>query len=237
MNTRSTRSRVKYILIFSIALNAIGVLYVSKKLYYNYQRQTVAPPPPPENVSYFLNRQKVYKLFPVSKDNIVFAGDSHTQFFDTQEYLPGYKIINRGIGGDFSKGLLNRLNDIIGGHPKKLFVEIGFNDIWLNFKPSVTISNIKSIINKTKLQSPNTKIYIVSIFPSSVVLNGINTKDNIPKLNSELKRLCDNDIIYIDMYPKLSDKGSLNKRYDSGDGIHLNADGYSLYANVLKSYL
>src|SRR5690554_1077084 len=43
-------------------------------------------------------------------NGIVFVGDSITQDYNVYEYFKGIDIYNRGIGGDTTQGLLNRLD-------------------------------------------------------------------------------------------------------------------------------
>jgi len=132
MNLKLTNNQVRYLLIFSVIFNLVAFFPVAKSYitrHFMQSPQKTMPRAASVKISYLLDRQNVYKLFPVTSNDIVLAGDSHTQFYDSQEYLKGYKIVNRGIMGDNSAGLLNRLDEITKGHPKKLFIQIGLNDI------------------------------------------------------------------------------------------------------------
>jgi lysophospholipase L1-like esterase len=189
-------------------------------------------------IPYAGSRQTIYQLFPVNSNSIVLAGDSHTEHYDTEEFLNGLPIVNRGISGDVSTGLLNRINQILAGQPKKLIIEIGFNDFQHDIPVDSTMKNIASIVNLAKTKSSRTKIYIVSVLPSSTVMGGINPQKIVPEINSKLKAFsAANSISYIDVNTQLSVNGSLNKAYDAGDGIHLNGAGYQAYTKVLKPYL
>ena len=59
------------------------------------------------------NRLALFKAEEISRDKIVFAGCSITEFGKWNELLNDMSIINRGIAGDNSFGLLNRIDDII----------------------------------------------------------------------------------------------------------------------------
>ncbi len=228
-------------LVFSVILN-IAAFFPAAKSYIT--RHFIQPPQKtmrratPNKISYILDRQNVYKLFPVTSNDIVLAGDSHTQFYDSQEYLKDYKIVNRGIMGDNSAGLLNRFDEITKGQPKKLFIEIGLNDIWHKINQDTILKNISLMFIKAKHNSPATIVYMVSIFPGSSILSNFDPEYTIPVINKKIMDLCRvSGVTYIDVYTALSDKGPLNKKYDSGDGIHLNAEGYSVYTKILKGYL
>ena len=62
---------------------------------------------------------------------IVMYGDSHSEYGgDWSRHFPGAgKIINRGIIGDDSQGMYNRLDLVLPYHPKKIFFECGANDL------------------------------------------------------------------------------------------------------------
>src|ERR1700733_4992126 len=112
MNLKLTNTQVRYLLVFSVILNIAAFFPAAERYitrHFIQPLQKTMQRATPVKISYVLDRQNVYKLFPVTSNDIVLAGDSHTQFYDSQEYLKDYKIVNRGIMGDNSAGLLNRL--------------------------------------------------------------------------------------------------------------------------------
>jgi lysophospholipase L1-like esterase len=74
-------------------------------------------------------------------------------------------VLNRGIGGDITYGVLKRLDDVINRQPKKLFILLGINDIGKDIPDSVIAYNYFKIIKQVKEKSPATKIYVQSILP------------------------------------------------------------------------
>ncbi len=180
----------------------------------------------------------MYALLPIKKHDFVLVGDSHTKRFNFTEYFGDYYVKNRGIEGDISAGVLNRMDQIIPGKPEKIFLEIGYNDLSYKTTPDSVCKNIKLIVDRIKTGSPTTKIYINSVFPSDKADLGVTVKEEIVALNKCIKQLCqDQNIPYIDIYSKLSDQGMLNKKYDSGDRIHLNGPGYIVWAETLRPYI
>ena len=67
--------------------------------------------------------------------DIVMLGDSLTEWGNWHELVPEYSILNRGISGDTSSGVLDRLQEVIERRPKVVFVMIGTNDIGLQSAP------------------------------------------------------------------------------------------------------
>jgi lysophospholipase L1-like esterase len=230
MSIESRFSRLRFLLTISIILNLVAIFYGAKRYYYtqDFSKQRI-----PQKSAYYLNRQTVYDLFPVTKDDIVFIGDSHTQRFDVSEYLKGYPIINRGIDYDITAGVLKRIYEVTDGKPKKVFIEIGFNDLFGGVKPAVALNNIISILKTIKQESPYTKIYLTGLFPSATKANEL-----VPEMNNNLKKICLNfNIPFINVNSKLSKDGSLDAKFDGGDGVHLNGQGYLVWSQALKPYL
>jgi hypothetical protein len=65
---------------------------------------------------------------------VVFLGDSITQGWNSiARIFPDIKVVNRGIGGDTTRGVLYRLNaDVLALKPAAVVLLIGINDIGLN---------------------------------------------------------------------------------------------------------
>jgi len=103
---------------------------------------------------------------------VVFLGNSITEYGDWKKLLNDTTVINRGIAADNTFGVLERLEDVIALQPKRLFIEIGINDIAQNIPTEIIVRNILSIVERVTMRSPVTKIYVLSILP---------TNDNVKK--------------------------------------------------------
>jgi lysophospholipase L1-like esterase len=220
--------KIKILIAISLLLNLLFLYKVSKDYYKTYQQEHKTG-----EVTYLFNRQTVYKLLPIAKKDIVFIGDSHTQKFDVAEFFNNMHIKNRGIDGDVTAGVLNRLSDITKGHPDKIFLQIGINDIFQRKDIINAIPNYRRIIRRILEDSSESKIYIESIIPSSFA-----NQDTVIKYNNIIQKISkDNGLTFIDLYDKFNDSGKLKAKYDCGDSIHLNGEGYVLWSEILKPYL
>ena len=80
-------------------------------------------------------------------------------------------IVNRGISGDYTDGVLNRLEEIIHYQPIGVFLMIGVNEFWSDnhdrpyITPKHVAENILKICRKIKEKSPKTEIIIQTILP------------------------------------------------------------------------
>jgi hypothetical protein len=97
----------------------------------------------------------------LSYNKIMLIGDSNTDNWRSTNLLPD-SVVNRGIAGDDSRGLLERVNLIYKEKPSKIFIMIGTNDL-LNNIQSQTINNLEGLILNLKTFNP--KIYLISILP------------------------------------------------------------------------
>lgn len=223
---------MRSLFVISIIFNLIFICYIGKKLYRAYDSKKITA------LKYFLNRDRYLNSFLITSNDIVFAGDSETELFILDETFNDSYIKNRGILYDTSIGLLNRIDSIVKGKPKKIFIEIGVNDLINNIPPEKINSNILAMIKKIKSKSPNTVIYIQSILPSNFIVNSIPIMMAIEISNGELKSTCDEEkVLYIDLFSLFVNKNKLNSDYDSGDGLHLNAAGYRTWGNTVRKYL
>jgi lysophospholipase L1-like esterase len=187
-------------------------------------------------------RTGLFKSYPNSKKDIIFLGNSITQGVDWAELLQNKNARNRGISGDITFGILERLKEITEGHPAKVFVLIGINDIEHNFPDSLIVNNYRRIIRQIKAESPKTKIYFHTLLPVNNEFTQFkkhyNKDEHILFVNTELKKIAaEENITLIDLHPHFLDASNkLDKRYTL-DGLHLNADGYQVWAGILKQYL
>ncbi len=184
-------------------------------------------------------KAELFKAFPDAKTDIIFLGNSITAGVDWNELLGDKRVRNRGISGDISFGILERLDEVTAGKPAKVFILIGINDISRNIPDSVIISNYKKIIHRIKTASPATKICFHTLLPVNNEFtqfkNHYNKDGHILFVNNALRALATAEKIQlIDLYPRFLNKDNkLDKAYTI-DGLHLNAAGYKLWANILK---
>jgi lysophospholipase L1-like esterase len=93
-----------------------------------------------------------------------------------------------------------------------------------------------ALIDSIKYYSPESKIYIHSLFPVFEKYHHLNKA--ILQTNNLLLELANSKgCIFIDMHIKLKKRNQLNPNYAFRDGYHLSAEGYLLWKEELKKYL
>lgn len=184
-------------------------------------------------------RANHFFTLPVASDNIVFIGNSITNMHDWAEAFNNPKIINRGISGAVSDEVVNNLEAFISGHPSKVFLMIGTNDLGTSGMntPEYPYRNFKTIVDRIMKESPETKIYVQSILP--VAAGNSRNHQSIIKTNELMKEYCEKvGITYVDLWSQLVTSGTtnLNGNY-TYDGLHLTARGYRVWCKAIEEYV
>jgi hypothetical protein len=236
----SANKRNKYIFILSVALNVLTVcFFVGKRVYYGYQGYKQSHPYiSPDSLKklekiknkYNINCEGIFKSLQHDTTDIVFLGTSLTQGFPLQEIFNNCRLKNRGVSGNTTNDILNRLDEVVSGRPAKVFLEIGINDLIQKISVDSTYYNIKEIITRIKKQSPKTKIYLQSAIPSD-------KSGNTQSLNALTKTYClAHGITYINLYPAFDNNGLLKQQL-TVDGTHLTAQGYQLWKTEIIRFI
>lgn len=190
----------------------------------------------------YQSRLALFRSYPNSTKDIIFLGNSITAGVDWNELLQLPQARNRGISGDLTFGVLQRLDEVTEGHPAKVFILIGINDIGRNIPDSLILRNYEWMIQRIQKASPRTKIYFQTLLPTNNTFTQhkehYNKDEHILAMNRGIKRLTEQyHITLVDLHPHFLDKdGKLDAGYTM-DGLHLNDKGYQVWKAVLQPYL
>ena len=171
---------------------------------------------------------------PPPKADIVFIGDSITVGGVWSWFLPQYNIVNAGAGSATTADILQRLNLVISRKPKIGLIMIGINDVYQNVPTEKIFNNYTQIIRELSRNG------ILVVIQSTIQCNfrqcGRNRVDKIEHLNRLLKTYSEeNKIPFLDLQ-QLSKNTGLDASLTT-DGIHLNNQGYGVWADLLKTEL
>ena len=193
--------------------------------------------------TYYHQRASLFEVLPVGSNDIVFLGNSITDGCEWNELFDNPHIKNRGISGDTTEGVLDRLDAVIKGHPAQLFIMIGTNDLARGRSVDEVIANIGTIIDRTRAESPSTLIYLQNILPVSPHFGrfeGHTSKGSeISEANSRLGSLAaEKRVVCIDLHSLFTDPATeeLDIRY-TNDGLHLTGEGYLLWRDAAEPYV
>ena len=182
---------------------------------------------------------EAFKAAPHTKKDVVFLGNSITAGTDWSKLLDLPQARNRGISGDISFGVLERLEEVIAGKPAKVLLLIGINDISRNIPDSLVIGNIRKIVDRIQKGSKRTKIYVYTLLPVNSSFgkfkNHYNKDEHILWVNAQIRKLASKQVTVIDIYPDFLDAEHRLRAELTKDGLHPNAAGYEIFKAKLKS--
>jgi hypothetical protein len=185
--------------------------------------------------THYPQRIKEFKTYPLDYNDIVFIGNSIVEMgCDWGGRFNSTIIKNRGIAGDNTAGVLQRLGEIRYFKPSAVFILIGVNDLFVDTVTSQYVANnIFKIVKNISHNSPSTKIYVQTILPTNMayMVSKIKTTNDI--LRSNPKAL---NYTLVDLHSLLADNQDLIVSSYTKDGVHLTEAGYSVWENAEKKY-
>lgn len=193
----------------------------------------------PNQPDYYQKRVTVFRAEPPTTGRIIFLGNSITEGGDWRKLLGDPTVINRGISGDNTFGVLARLDEITRHKPAKVFLLIGVNDLSKNIPAAVIIQNIFSIVGRIRAESPDTRIFVQSLLPVNPTHKKFpaqfNKQHSIEEINPQLKKYAEAlKYTYVDLFSAFLDSsGRLDLQY-TYDGLHLGPAGYQHWIGILK---
>ena len=188
--------------------------------------------------------------------DVVFIGDSITEFWELPVFFrnSGLYLINRGIGYDEMKYISRRFfADVIQLKPRCCVLLGGINDSWnleydpATAKPGEPLDSLTARVREyfsavfqmaREVQLP---LAVGSILPVHMPYRGCDDERNayIRAMNGYLKKACgENHFLYVDYHSAMRDPVSGKMREGlTYEGLHPNAEGYKLMAEVLRSQM
>ena len=180
----------------------------------------------------------------ITNKDIVMLGNSLTEGGkDWAERLGNKNVRNRGISGDNVMGIYDRLHQILPGHPAKLFLLIGVNDLSQDSTTNGIIKNIGKVVDRIRKESPDTKLYVQSLLPINESFGRWKKLEGksamIPEINAGIEALVrEKGATFVNLFPLFTEKGTnvLSPEFTS-EGLHLNEAGYKIWTKGLKKNL
>ncbi|MBI9013799.1 MAG: hypothetical protein JEZ08_16315 [Clostridiales bacterium] len=176
---------------------------------------------------------------------LICLGDSLTEGHDIGEnknwvsllnHLVSYEVINSGISGDTTTGMLSRFrHDVLEHQPSHLIILGGSNDIYFEVPLSVIISNLYSM---TRLAKSNGIEFILGLPPKTYYKTPIRSIGNFFDMDQSinhyrevLRSFCiEHDLNFIDFNDNLSESSYLD------DCLHPDETGHHIMMETILNY-
>ena len=197
-------------------------------------RLNIAPPEPMPHV------ERLHNMF-LALDSqrpearTILVGDSHFQRMDSN--LLTKPAFNFGAGHDTLRFIKQRLADynVATGSADQLVLWAGQNDLRKR-DVAFAFQDLSMLLDDLNFRKTPIIISVPPVALGQSLAPELNKK--IIDYNARVKARCAAECLFLDIHALLSDDAAgLSEKYDSGDGIHLNAAGYALIATAINAQL
>lgn len=157
-------------------------------------------------------------------------GDSITKRGDWKKLLENQYILNLGVDGDSTSGILTRLNPILELEPKIVFLMAGINDLCISIPLEEVFNNYKKILQI--LRTKNIRI----IVNATLITQMPSVNKKVLVFNKMLEEYCNKEeISFLNMNLSFSNEKGLLKEELTIDGLHLGQKAYKVWAYKIKN--
>jgi lysophospholipase L1-like esterase len=176
---------------------------------------------------------------PIVTGRVIFLGNSITEMGDWKKATGDTTVVNRGIGGDITFGILKRLKDITDRQPSKVFMLVGINDIGKDIPDAVIADNELKIVKAIHDKCPQTKVYVESVLPVNSTIKNFpqhyDKEEHVLALNKLLQaNAAAGNYTFVDIFHLFVDAdGRLQAQY-TYEGLHVKPPAYVVWVDYLR---
>ncbi|PUV21434.1 GDSL-type esterase/lipase family protein [Sphingobacterium athyrii] len=176
---------------------------------------------------------------PPPKNVILFVGSSTIENWKTlTDDFAGQAVLNRGVSGTKTVDLYTYRERLITPYDaKQIFIYEGDNDIGLRWSTDRIVEQFAALFGAIRKSKPHAEIIYISIKPSP---RRLKDKIQIEEVNARIKQFMEQqpNTGYADVYaPMLDASGDLIPAYYRADGLHLTAEGYHIWKDVISKFI
>jgi lysophospholipase L1-like esterase len=176
---------------------------------------------------------------PAPTHAVLFLGSSSIRFWtDVAKDFPHHRVVNRGFGGSMisdSIGLADRL--VFPYEPRMIVFYAGGNDINGGKSPETVAADFRTFAETVHARLPKTDIAFISIAPNP---NRWAQVEKVKTANAAIEAYCKETphLKFIDVFPHmLGPDGQPKEGIFRDDQLHMNAEGYKIWVEVVKPFL
>jgi len=180
-------------------------------------------------------------LEPSDENTLLVTGSSSVRLWESiHTDLEPYQVMQRGYGGAKLTDYNYYAERIIKAHSFKAIVVFVANDIAgveSDFTPKEVKKLFQKLVKQVRRRNPDTPVCWVEITPTP---KRWHVYQSIREANDLIRQYCDynSDLYFISTYDYfVTSEGLPNQAYFREDGLHMNSDGYQLWARIIKSCL
>jgi lysophospholipase L1-like esterase len=167
----------------------------------------------------------------MTQETFLFLGDSLIADFDWQARMNHFNILNYGLAGETTQGLLNRIPSITEkvDSPELILLMIGTNNLII--EDYSFLDTLREIIVKLTTTYPNTEVITNSLLPCQ--LPWLST-EALERLNNQIEPMTQQTgSCYLDMFEKIKP----NSEFFQNDGVHLTPRAYDIWSKCILEFV
>ncbi|WP_407354211.1 SGNH/GDSL hydrolase family protein [Luteimonas sp. R10] len=201
--------------------------------------QAIDPPSSPEWTHDMARFAAEDAADPPPAHPVVFTGSSSVRLWTTlAEDFPGRPVLNRGFGGSHVRDAVHYADEVaIRYRPSRILLYAGDNDTMDGRGPQQVLADFQAFVARVHQDLPGTPIAFIAIKPSPSRIHLL----EVQRASNALVRdwaARTPDVDYIDVFtPMLGADGRPRPELFVGDALHMNADGYALWRDIIAPYL
>lgn len=181
------------------------------------------------SMSRYIMTSDNHRHFSPNADLVMF-GDSITEWAPWADVFRDISMVNRGLAGDTTTGMLRRIDTTLNVKPKLVCFMAGINDLAQGYDVEHIYQNYIDMLKVW--QQNDIRILVQSTLYVGAKLQGLNP--SVELLNKKISEYCTQQgIAYLDVNSVLSPNKLLSNEF-SCDDLHLNAKAYQAWAEVLQ---
>jgi lysophospholipase L1-like esterase len=176
---------------------------------------------------------------PPSEDAVWFTGSSTIRRWTTMQVdFPGLAVVNHGFGGSMISDAIYFADRLLAGRPPRVIVLYsGGNDINAGRTPERVCEDFKTFVGKVRVKYPAARIVFMGIGPSVKRWAQAEKQKKANRLIREFMGAGRN-MDYVEAWDEFLDRdGKPRPELFVADGLHNNAEGYRIRAEILRPYL
>ena len=179
------------------------------------------------------------KTNPPPQGAVVFVGSSSIRLWKTLAAdFPKHQVVNRGFGGShISDSIQYAARIVIPYRPRLVVFYAGGNDIHSGKTPERVLADYKTFVAKVQAALPETPIAYISIAGNPARWEEVERVKEANRL-IEAQVRGDARLRFINAFPRmLGADGQPRPEIFSADRLHMNAEGYRLWKEIVAPYL
>lgn len=170
---------------------------------------------------------------------VLFVGSSSIRGWRTvKEDFPQFQVLNRGFGGSHLEDVNHYFAQIVLPYkPKLIVLYAGENDITAGKTVERVVADYKKFVALLRENLPKSRLIFISLKPSPARWE---QREKFQRTNDLIKAEIEKDKrqMFVDVWlPMLNERGEPKAEIFQGDKLHLNAEGYKIWREVLVPHI